>query len=100
MAIKEEKPITMAEVNELVKDSEKSKEIKDFIKKFGTIKFENAMKLKEELKSLDLIKLKDDHIVKIVDFMPTDTSEINKILPETSLDGEEMEKILNVVKKY
>lgn len=100
MTIKEEKPLTLAEVSELIKDSESSKEIKDFIKKFNAIKFENAIKLKEELNGLDLIKLKDYHIVKIIDFMPTDASEINKILPEISLDSEEMEKILNVVKKY
>ncbi|MFA5061217.1 MAG: hypothetical protein WC494_02790 [Candidatus Pacearchaeota archaeon] len=100
MVIKEEKPLTMAEVTELVKDLENSKEIKDFIKKFNKTKFEDAMKIKEELKSLDLIKLKDSHIVKIIEFIPIDSSEITKILPEISLDGEEMEKILNVVKKY
>lgn len=100
MAIKEEKPLTMAEVAELVKNSESSKGIREFIKKFDIIKIEDAIKMKEEVKNLNLIKLKDAHIVKIVDFMPIDISEINKILPETSLDGEEMEKILNVVKKY
>jgi DNA-directed RNA polymerase subunit F len=100
MVIKEEKPITIAEVLELVKDSESSKDIKEFIKKFDILELKDALKMKEELKSLDLIKLKDQHIVKIVDFKPSDASELNKILPETSLDSEEIEKILDVVKKY
>jgi len=47
-----------------------------------------------------LIKLKEEHIVKIVDFMPSDASELNKVIIEVSLDAEEVNKILEVVGKY
>ncbi len=98
MAIIEEKPITMAEVVSLAGDSEKSLAIKSFIKNFNIVDVERAKKMKEALKELDLIKLKDTHIVKIVDFVPKSATELNKIISDASLDAEETEKILNVVK--
>ncbi|MCK5450107.1 hypothetical protein KAI32_04520 [Candidatus Pacearchaeota archaeon] len=100
MTIKEETPITMAEVVSLAGDPEKGNAIKKFIKGFNKMSVEKAKELKEELKSLDLIKLKDLHIVKIVDFMPADASELGKILVDVSLDEGEVNKVLEVVKKY
>ena len=100
MVVKEETPITMAEVVALAGDSDKGKEIKKFIKSFNKMSVEDAKAMKEELKALDLIKLKEAYIVKIVDFMPTDASELNKILVEVSLDQEEVTKILDVVAKF
>ena len=100
MVVKENKPITMAEVVELAGDSEKGKAIKDFIKGFNTMDVKKAKEMKEELTGLDLIKLKDEHIVKIVDFVPTDASELNKILIGVSLDQDEVNKILDIAKKY
>ena len=100
MVVKENKPITMAEVVELAGDSEKGKAIKDFIKGFNTMDVKKAREMKEELTGLDLIKLKDEHIVKIVDFVPTDASELNKILIGVSLDQDEVNKILDIAKKY
>ena len=100
MAVTEERPITMAEVVSMAGDSEKSEEIKKFIKKFNKMDVKKALKMKEELKALDLIKLKDDHIVKIVDFVPKDASELNKVIIEVSLDSDEVAKILEVTGKY
>jgi DNA-directed RNA polymerase subunit F len=98
--IKESRPITMAEVNNLVGDSDKSVEIKKFIKSFDVLDFKKATELAEELKALDLIKLKDEHVVKLVDFVPTDANDLNKVLAEVSLDADEVNKILEVTKKY
>ena len=100
MAVKEERPITMAEVVSLAGDSEKAEEIKKFIKKFNKMDVKKVLEMKEELKSLDLIKLKDAHIVKIVDFVPKDASELNKVIIEVSLDSDEVAKILEVTGKY
>lgn len=90
----------MAEVVVLAEGSDKGKAIKDFIKNFDTVNIKKAREMKEELKGLDLIKLKDENIVKIVDFIPTDVSELNKILVGVSLDQDEVNKILDVTKKY
>jgi DNA-directed RNA polymerase subunit F len=100
MAIKEEKPITMAEVIDLAGNSEKAETIKKFIKDYSKLSIKKALEMKEDLKALDLIKLKDEHIVKIVDFVPTDASELSKVIVEVSLDQEEVNKILDVTKKY
>ena len=98
--ISESKPLTMAEVADLAGDSDKEKKIKQFIKQFTKMKPDKAKAMVEELKKLDLIKLKDEYIVKIVDFMPEDAIDLNKVLPEVSLDQDAVNKILEVIKKY
>lgn len=98
--IKDSTPLTLAEVIELAGDSEKEEEVKKFIKKFTKMKPEDAKKMRKELSDLNLIKLKEDHIVKIVDFMPEDSIDLSKILEDVSLDQEEASKILDVVKNY
>ena len=98
--IKESRPISMAEVMNLVGDSEKAEEVKKFMKNFDVLKFDKAKELENEIKELKLIKLKDEHIVKIVDFVPTDAAELNKVIIEVSLDADEVNKILEVTQKY
>ena len=98
--IKDQKPLTYAEVLELVGDGEKGKKVKDFIKTFYKVKSADAKKLSEELTGLDLMKLKEESIVSIVNFLPQDAADLIKILPDVSLDQEEITKILDVVKKY
>jgi len=100
MAIIEEKPITMAEVMALAGEGERSEAIKKYIKGYVRTSQEDAQKMREELKGLNILKLKDSHIVKIIDFMPETLSELNKIIGENSLDADEITKILDVVKKY
>ena len=98
--INESRPISMAEVVELVGDSERAENIKKFIKDFDVLPFEKANELKEELTALDIIKLKEEYIIKIVDFVPATAAELNKVIIEVSLDADEVNKILEVTKKY
>ena len=98
MVVDEKRPISMAEVVDLVGDSEKSESIKSFIKNFEVIPLERAMKIKEGLEALDLIRLKDYHIVKIIDFMPGDATVLNKVVNDASFEQEEVDKILDVIK--
>jgi DNA-directed RNA polymerase subunit F len=100
MAIKEEKALTLAEVVNLAQKNEKGEEIKKFISTFVKIDAEKAQEIRAELEALNLIKLKDSTIVKIIDFLPKDTSELNKVLSDVSLDSDEITKILNVTGKY
>ncbi len=100
MTIKEKTPLTMSEVVVMVKDADKSALIKEFIKNFKTIPVEKVKEIKKDLEKLDLIKLKDHHIVKVIDFMPGSASELNKVVSDASLDSEEIEKILEVIKKH
>ncbi|MBI2630475.1 hypothetical protein HYW76_05225 [Candidatus Pacearchaeota archaeon] len=98
--INEMKPLTMAEVKEISEDVEEDKGIKDFIKKFTKLDAKTAIEMREEIEKLGILKVKDGEIVKIVDLMPEDATDLNKIFTEVSLDEEEIKKILEVVKKY
>jgi len=101
--IEKMEPQTLAKVAGLIEkteETEKIKQLKNYLKKFVKIKEKEAEKLKQELEALDLIKLREEHIVKIIDILPEDLSDLNKIFNDTSLDEEEANKILEVVRKY
>ena len=68
------KPLNLAEVKELVKDLEDKGEILDYLKKFGKLSKEDSEKLSDELRALDNLKIKEAHLVKVVDLLPTDNS--------------------------
>jgi len=82
------------------KDSETGKEIVGFIKKFTKLKPAEAKELKKKLQELDLIKLNEKHIVKIVDFLPEDSEEVNKIVVDANLNEDEIKKVLETIKEF
>jgi DNA-directed RNA polymerase subunit F len=98
MVVTEERPLMISEVHKLIKDSDKEEEIKTFLSKFGKIDLEKDLGLKKKLEELDILKLKDRHIVKIVDFKPDSIIELNKIVSDISLDSEESNNVLNVIR--
>ena len=81
-------------------DSEKKKQLEGFIKKFSKIKQEKAGQLRKGLSELGLLKLKEEHIVKIIDILPEDAPDLNKIFIDISLNEDETNKILEVIKKH
>jgi DNA-directed RNA polymerase subunit F len=70
-------------------------------KKFGKMKTPEVNKLIEELKKLDMRKLKDAQIVKIIDLLPADIDDLKIILQhaEVPFKDEELQPILDVLKK-
>jgi len=99
--ITERKPLTLYESEEIIenlKETEKTKELKGFIKKFAKGDAKKAKKLKEELTNMNLLKLKEKDIVKIVDVMPENAIELNKVVIEAGLDTDETNKILETIK--
>ena len=100
--IRESKPVSMAEALEYVKSAEEDSEtdVKGFIKKFVKITPSKAKELQKKLEELDLMKVRDEHIVKIIDILPEDQEELNKIFVEISLDEDESKKILDAVKEF
>lgn len=91
-------PLSMAEVKKIVKDD--NPELEKFIKGFVSLKPEDSENMKKELEGLAILKMKPEHAAKIIDLMPEDASDTNKIFADVSLDEEEIGKILGVVKKY
>jgi len=98
--ITDQNPLTLAEVKTYIRDTEGNKEILGYLKKFTKLKPEDSDKLKKDIDSLKLMKLNPEHLVKIVDFVPVDKEELSKVLTELSLDENESNSIVEVVKKY
>jgi DNA-directed RNA polymerase subunit F len=99
--IKDKIPLAMYEVKETLdnlKETDRIKDVQAFIKKFATLDEKKSKKLKEELIKLDIIKLRSQDILKIVDLAPENATELNKIVTEASLDTDETAKILNTIK--
>jgi len=99
--ILDRQPLNLNELQDILKnidDNEKKIEIEAYLKKFLKTKPEVAKKIKEELEVLDLLKMKREHLVKIVDLLPQDNSDLNKIFIDVSLTEDENNKILEIVK--
>jgi len=64
------------------------------------LKIEKAESLKKEILALNNPKINEFHAVKTVDFLPRETRDVNKIFNDVSLNEEEINAILEIVKKY
>jgi DNA-directed RNA polymerase subunit F len=104
MSIKNTTALSMAESLDIIEniemDDERRKELKGFIKKFVEINPKEAKKLREDLEKLNIIKIKQEHIANIIDLLPETSSELNKIFSDISLNEEETNKILEIIKGY
>ncbi len=90
-------PISMSESLKFVaKDSD----LEVFAKKFVSLDHKEAEKMKRALEELNLIKLKKAYIAKVIDLMPENVEDLNKIFIDVSLDEDENKKILDVIKQF
>ena len=97
--IKNMTPLSMAEATEyLGEEKESEAELKKFIKRFVKLDDKDAKKMKVKLESLNLIKVKLEHIAKVIDFLPEDAENLNKIFTDVSLDEDESKKYLTLSK--
>ena len=71
-----------------------------FIKKFSKIDKKDAVEMRKKLDALEMIKMKPESVVKIIDLMPEDVDDLNKIFSGISLDEEEIKNILEIVKEF
>ena len=99
--IKTSEPLSLAEAQEFIKDSEEtSPEIREFVNNFKKLPVEDAKSLRKKLNGLDLIKVKADHISKIIDLLPESKEELNKIFVDINLEEDETNKILDTIKEF
>jgi len=105
MRVLREVPITDAEVREFLEGREKETELTysqknalSILRKFVRIEPEKARKIVEELKE---IGMRDKQAVAIANFLPEDRDDLRTILQKeyNSFTDEEIEKILEIVKK-
>ena len=95
--IRKNEPLSMVEILEYV---EKDSEVSKFVKKFTKLSLKESKEFKRKLVNLGLMKLKLDHIIKIIDLMPGDKGDLNKIFISMSLDEDETKKILDIVEEF
>lgn len=99
--ILDRQPLNLNETQDIledISDSDKKEEAKIYLKKFLKTKPERAKKIQEELEKADLLKLKKEHIVKIIDLLPETASELNKIFTDLTLNEDETNRVLEIVK--
>lgn len=103
-----EVPISMKELKEELENIKKrDKELnfrankaEEYLNHFSPIKKEKE--LEQEITKLDVPRLKDVHIKKIVDLMPGSVDELKIILQgyPISINNENLKKIIEIVQKY
>ena len=99
--IKNLTPLSLAEAQEYIKaDEEGNTKIKEFVNSFKKLEISQAKELRASLESLDLIKLKADSISKLIDLLPENKEELNKIFIDVNLEEDETTKILNTIKEF
>src|SRR3989338_5788812 len=100
MQVLNKTPLTIGETVTYIPNLDERKDLNNYFKKFGNLSVEKAKKLRAEIKALNNIKLKEEHIAKIVDVMPADTEALNVICSDIGLTEEEAKAILDIVKAY
>ncbi len=106
----EERPISLAELKATLERIEKrdtklgfrSTKTKEYLKKFSKLEEKKADELIQKIRALDIPRIKDRQIIKIIDLLPAELDEIRMIFSNetTSISPENMQQILNVVKEY
>jgi len=99
--IKNSIPLSMAESLEYIeKDKKAENPARDFIKKFVKISPKEAKEIRKKLEGLDIVKMNDLLITKIIDILPEKAEEVNKIFIDIGLDENETKKILDTIKEF
>jgi DNA-directed RNA polymerase subunit F len=94
-------PLSMAEAQGyLDKKQEAQAELLAFIKKFSKLKPAEAKEFGEKLRELKLMKMKEEALIKVIDLMPDNAEDLNKIFTEMGLDEDETKKILDITTQY
>lgn len=93
-------PLTLAQVKAYASGLEENKVLVDYLKAFSNLSKEKAESLLAEIHALNNPKIKEELAVKVVDLLPQDAEDVNKIFLENSLSEEETQALLAVVKNY
>lgn len=98
--IKNTESLSMAEAMEYMKKTEKNADAIGFVKKFTKLSVKEAKEMREKIRKLDIMKIKEEDISKIIDVMPEDAKDLNKVFVDVSLEEDEAKKILDTIKEY
>ena len=108
VVIIEKEPATMVEVGNTLKNRKdehrnyEQKLVWEHVSKFKKLGVRDSRKLVEELRALEMRRLKEEFIVQIVDLVPKNLKELKSVFADTksNLHSDELKQIMDVVKKY
>lgn len=102
-------PITLAEMKAEI-DKMKTKDelnfrvgrVEAYLNEVMKLRPEKANELKERLKEMNIPRLKDEHIVVLVNLLPTTVEEASSYLDQypLTLSKENLKKIVDLIKEY
>lgn len=105
-----EKPLSMAELNEEVqKVKKRDKEsgfrvtkMEEYLGQFLKLKNDEQQKLMNKLLGLNIPRIKEHHLIKIVDMMPITVDDIKMLMQGSpiTISNDNIAKILTVVKDF
>lgn len=104
-----ETPLSLVDVKEALQKIEardkelnyRSTKTKDYLNLFAPLSPEKKEELYQKLTKLNLIRLKESHIAKLLDFLPQTPEELKVILQAypLSLSKKDIDSILEVIKE-
>ncbi|MDA3855261.1 MAG: hypothetical protein PF569_03315 [Candidatus Woesearchaeota archaeon] len=101
--------ISQADSAKIIADKEKNQEltyreekVREYLKKFQKLDHAETKKAQAELLALEIPRLGEEHIVKILELMPANGTELRAIVSHsgTVLVDENMTKIIEVLNNY
>lgn len=106
----EEKPISMAELKEELKEIKKrdtelsfrTAKVSEQVDVLKVLKQKDAEEIFEKIQKLNIPRLKDLHIYKIIDLLPQNLLELKNIIQSYSLtiSNDNLEKVLEILGEY
>lgn len=98
--IKNNQLLSIAEISEYAKKDKDNDEFFKFMKNFMKLDPKQAKELRKKIEELKLMKIRPEHLVKIIDLLPEDEEDLNKIFIDVSLDKDETKKVLDTIKEF
>ncbi len=105
----EEKSLCLVDVKETLSDIEKrdgqlnylSTKVKDYVDLFVTLSPKKKEELQKKLMDLNLTRLREDHVAKIIDFLPTTVNDLKIVLQAypLSMPKKDQESIVQVIQE-
>jgi DNA-directed RNA polymerase subunit F len=110
LKIIEEKPISISQLKEELKDIKKrdeeltfrSAKVNEQLESLKILKVKEVEEIYEKIEKLNIPRLKEAHILKIIDLLPANISDLKNITQGYGLaiTNENLEKMLNKLEDY
>ena len=106
----QETPISLPEIKEKLHEVEsrdkalsfRANKVNDYLNKLVKFESKQSLELRQKLISLDIPRLKERQMIKIIDILPEDLEDLKAVFigEVTTITQENMEKIVDAVKPY